>query len=337
MTGAHLRRTQAWITTGDGALSPVDRRVPDLVGDELLVECLACGVCRTDLHVIDGELPPHHATVVPGHQVVGRVVDTGPQVRTARAGDLVGIAWLRETCGSCAYCLTGRENLCASARFTGWDADGGFARHATVREAFAYPLPADTDPVRTAPLLCAGIIGYRALRRANLAPGGHLGLYGFGSSAHITAALALAGGATVSALTRGAANQELAREMGLRFVGDEAARPPDDLDSAILFAPAGGLVPVALAATKPGGTVVVAGIHLSDIPALTYEDHLFHERDLRSVTSNTRADGREFLRLAANLSLGPSVTQYAFEQVDAAVDDLRAGRASGSLVISMDS
>lgn len=327
------RGTAAWTTAARGTVALVDRPLPPLVADELLVECLACGVCRTDLHVIDHELPPHRSPVVPGHQVVGRVIGTGPAVRESAVGDLVGIAWLRETCGACEYCLTGRENLCASSRFTGYDADGGFARYAVIREPFAYALPADTDPVLTAPLLCAGIIGYRALRRANLPPGGHLGLYGFGSSAHITAALALAGGASVSAMTRGAANQALARRMPLRFVGDEASGPPDALDAAILFAPAGNLVPVALRATKPGGTVVVAGIHLSDIPALTYEEHLFHERDLRSVTSNTRADGEEFLRLAANLHLRPAVTSYGFDRVDAAVDDLRAGRSSGSLVI----
>ena len=329
------RHTEAWASTGNHNISLGELAPAEPVGDELLVECLACGVCRTDLHVIDGELPPHRSPVVPGHQVVGRVIGTGPAVRDRAVGDLVGIAWLRETCGACEYCRTGRENLCASARFTGYDADGGFARHAVIREPFAYALPAATDPVGTAPLLCAGIIGYRALRRANLPPGGHLGLFGFGSSAHLTAALALAGGASVSAMTRGAANQALARRMPLRFVGDETSRPPDALDAAILFAPVGALVPVALEATKPGGTVVVAGIHLSDIPVLGYEKHLFHERDLRSVTSNTRADGQEFLRLAANLSLRPTVTTYGFGQVDAALDDLRAGRASGSLVIDV--
>jgi len=325
--------TEAWITNGDGSVTRAERDLPAPAADEVLVDCLACGVCRTDLHVIDGELPVHRSAVVPGHQVVGRVAQTGPAVRMLRPGDLVGIAWLRGTCGACDYCLTGRENLCPSARFTGYDADGGFAGQAIVREPFAYPLPADADPVSTAPLLCAGIIGYRALRRANLPPGGHLGLYGFGSSAHITATMALADGASVSAMTRGVANRALAGRMPLRFVGDEASHPPDDLDAAILFAPAGNLVPVALEATKPGGTVVIAGIHLSDIPVLTYEEHLFHERDLRSVTSNTRADGLEFLKLAANLRLRPAVTSYGFGQVDTALDDLRSGRASGSLVI----
>jgi propanol-preferring alcohol dehydrogenase len=329
------RTDDAWVTSGDGHIGLRRREVPEPSSDEVLVAVLACGVCRTDLHVVDGELPRHRPDVVPGHQVVGQVIARGPAVRNLNSGDLVGIAWLRETCGVCRWCLTGRENLCESARFTGYDADGGFAGHALVREPFAYRLPPDTDPTATAPLLCAGIIGYRALTRAQLPPGGHLGLYGFGSSAHITAALALAAGATVSAMTRGEANRALAHTMPLRFVGDELAAPPEPLDSAIVFAPAGTLVPAALRATSPGGTVVIAGIHLSDIPALSYEEHLFHERDLRSVTANTRADGMEFLRLAGSLALLPSVTRYGFDQIDGALDDLRSGRASGSLVIEI--
>ncbi|SDZ42653.1 zinc-binding alcohol dehydrogenase family protein [Herbiconiux ginsengi] len=329
------RADDAWVTSGDGHIELRRREVPEPAGDEVLVAVLACGVCRTDLHVVDGELPRHRPDVVPGHQVVGRVIARGPGVRNLASGDLVGIAWLRETCGVCHWCLTGRENLCESARFTGYDADGGFAGHALVREPFAYRLPPDTDPAATAPLLCAGIIGYRALTRAQLPPGGHLGLYGFGSSAHITAALALSAGATVSAMTRGEANRALARTMPLRFVGEEMAAPPEPLDSAIVFAPAGTLVPAALRATRPGGTVVIAGIHLSDIPTLSYEEHLFHERDLRSVTANTRADGIEFLRLARSLALLPTVTRYGFDQVDEALDDLRSGRASGSLVIEI--
>ncbi|GAA2033991.1 zinc-binding alcohol dehydrogenase family protein [Agromyces tropicus] len=327
---------QAWTTRGDGEL--VDRRLtdPEPVGDDLVVEVLACGVCRTDLHVIDGELEPHRSPVVPGHQVVGRVAATGPAVRRTAVGDLVGIAWLRSTCGACRWCRSGRENLCPDARFTGWDADGGYADLATVSEAFAYALPPDADPVAVAPLLCAGIIGYRALRRANLPPGGRLGLYGFGSSAHLTARLAMAAGATVDAMTRGEANRRLARELGLASVGDERAAPPEPLDAAIVFAPAGDLVPIALEATVRGGTVVLAGIHMTDVPAMTYADHLFLERDLRTVTANTRADGDEFLRLALRLGIAPSATPYAFERAPQAVDDLRAGRASGSLVLVRD-
>ncbi|MFC9916990.1 zinc-dependent alcohol dehydrogenase family protein [Agromyces binzhouensis] len=326
----------AWTTVGDGRLTPSTPPEPDPAADELVVEVAACGVCRTDLHVIDGELERHRSPVVPGHQVVGLVVATGPGVRRTAVGDLVGIAWLRGTCGACRWCRSGRENLCPDAQFTGWDADGGYARYATVPEAFAYALPSDADPVAVAPLLCAGIIGYRALRRANLPPGGRLGLYGFGSSAHLTARLAMAAGASVVALTRGEANRRLARELGLDFVGDERDAPPEPLDAAIVFAPAGGLVPVALEATTRGGTVVLAGIHMTDVPSMTYADHLFLERDLRTVTANTRADGDEFLRLALRLGIGPTATPYGFERADAAVDDLRSGRASGSLVLVRD-
>ena len=328
-----MRERDAWTTRGDGTLEAARLPVPDASGDELVVDVITCGVCRTDLHVIDGELERHRSPVVPGHQVVGRVAATGPRVRRARVGDLVGIAWLRSTCGACTWCRSGRENLCPDATFTGWDADGGYASVATVPESFAYALPADADPLAVAPLLCAGIIGYRALRRANLPPGGRLGLYGFGSSAHLTARLAMAAGATVFAMTRGEANRALARELGTAFVGDERATPPEPLDAAIVFAPAGELVPVALEATARGGTVVLAGIHMTDVPAMTYADHLFLERDLRTVTANTRADGDEFLRVALRLGLRPSATPYLFERAPEAVDDLRSGRASGSLVL----
>ena len=326
----------AWTTRGDGRLDAARLPAPEPAADEVLVEVIACGVCRTDLHVIDGDLDTHASPVVPGHQVVGRVVRTGPSVVHVRTGELVGIAWLRSTCGACAWCRSGRENLCPDARFTGWDADGGYADFATVPESFAYRLPPDSDPAMIAPLLCAGIIGYRALTRANLPAGGRLGLYGFGSSAHLTARLAMARGASVSAMTRGEANRRLARELGVDFVGDEREVPPALHDAAIVFAPAGELVPLALASTVQGGTVVLAGIHMSDIPAMTYDDHLFRERDLRTVTANTRADGDAFLRLARSLSIAPEITRYPFDRADEAVDALRAGRASGSLVLARD-
>jgi alcohol dehydrogenase, propanol-preferring len=326
----------AWTTRGDGRLDAVRLPVPEPAADEVLVEVIACGVCRTDLHVIDGDLEAHASLVVPGHQVVGRVVETGSSVGRLRTGELIGIAWLRSTCGACAWCRSGRENLCPYARFTGWDADGGYADVATVPESFAYRLPPDSDPVTLAPLLCAGIIGFRALTRANLPPGGRLGLYGFGSSAHLIALLAMAQGASVSTMTRGEANRRLARELGVDFVGDEREVPPVEHDAAIVFAPAGELVPLALASTVQGGTVVLAGIHMSDIPAMTYDEHLFRERDLRTVTANTRADGDAFLRLARSLSIAPEVTRYPFDRADEAVDALRAGRASGSLVLTRD-
>jgi propanol-preferring alcohol dehydrogenase len=302
---------------------------------EALVRVLACGVCRTDLHVIDAELPSHHPGVIPGHQVVGEVTALGSGTVALKVGDLVGAAWLRRTCGACEWCRSGRENLCPFSEYNGWDADGGYAEFMAVPEAYVYPLPPGTDPVSTAPLLCAGIIGYRSLQRADLPPGGNLGLYGFGSSAHLTAQIAMAAGARIFAITRGAANQKLARDLGAVFVGDEASTPPEPLDSAIVFAPVGTIVPQALAATKRGGTVVTAGIHMTDIPAMDYQNELFNERDIRTVTANTRADGAAFLRIANNLGLTPDVTVYPFSQVDVALNDLRSGNASGSLVIAV--
>lgn len=324
---------RAWRTSpAAGVLEFAERVVPEPGADEVLVEVEACGVCRTDLHVIDQELPVRHPGVVPGHQVVGIIRGAGAAVRHLKPGDRVGVAWLHRTCGACRWCREGRENLCPSSQYTGWDVDGGYARFTTVPESFAYPLPADVDPGQIAPLLCAGIIGYRALSRANVPPGGRLGLYGFGSSAHLTAQLAMAAGAEVYALTRGEANRELARRLGLAFVGDEAASPPMPLDSAIVFAPVGALVPVALQATQRGGTVVLAGIHMSDIPVMSYEQDLFLERDLRTVTANTRADGTAFLRLAHAMRLTASITRYPFARTADAVRDLRLGAASGSLV-----
>lgn len=328
---------RAWVTGPEpGALELSDRAVPRPAADEVLIKVAACGVCRTDLHVIDQELPVHRAGVIPGHQIVGTITEAGAAVRHLHPGDLVGVAWLRRTCGECQWCREGRENLCPLSEYTGWDADGGFAEYATAPAAFTYPIPAGLPAAEVAPLLCAGIIGYRALSRANLPSGGRLGIYGFGSSAHITAQLAQAAGARIFAMTRGDANQELARRLGADFVGDATAIPPEPLDSAIVFAPAGELVPVALQATERGGTVVLAGIHMSDIPAMGYTQNLFNERDLRTVTANTRADGAAFLRLARTLRLAPTVTSYPFDKTGDAIDDLRIGTAAGSLVVTVE-
>lgn len=326
---------RAWSTTATGGvLQLAERPMPRPLSDEVLVRVEACGVCRTDLHVIDHELPVHKSAVVPGHEVVGVVTQVGEKVTLLRPGDRVGIAWLRRTCGACQWCREGRENLCLASRYTGWDEDGGYAAYATVPEAFAYLLPADADPAQFAPLLCAGIIGFRALARANLPPGGRLGIYGFGSSAHITSQLAMAAGAEVYAMTRGESNRDLARGLGAVFVGGATSTPPVLMDSIIVFAPAGELVPIALQATTRGGTVVLAGIHMSDIPPLEYGKSLFTERDLRTVTANTRADGAALLRLARALHITPTITRYPFENAGKAVADLRAGIASGSLVIT---
>lgn len=306
---------------------------------ELLVRVLACGVCRTDLHVAEGDLPVHRAGVVPGHEVVGEIVNSADVDGDAGAGGgftpgrRVGIAWLRRTCGRCRYCGRGAENLCPHSEYTGWDADGGYAEFTTVPAGYAYPLPGGYPDAELAPLLCAGIIGWRALHRAALPPGGRLALYGFGASAHLTAQIALAQGATVHVLTRSPAARELALALGAASAGAVADRPPEPVDSAILFAPAGELVPPALAGLDRGGTLAVAGIHLSDIPALNYQQHLFQERQIRSVTANTRQDGHDFLRFCAEHRLRVVTTPYPLDRADQALADLAADRVHGAAVL----
>jgi alcohol dehydrogenase, propanol-preferring len=318
----------------EGPLALDARPVPRPDDDEILIRVEACGLCRTDLHLAEGDLAPRRPGVVPGHQVVGRVVEKGSAATRFEADDRVGIAWLRRTCGQCPWCRRGAENLCPESLYTGWDADGGFAEYAVVPAAYAYALPDAIDDVRAAPLLCAGIIGYRALRRAELPPGGRLGILGFGSSAHITAQIALAQGAEVHVMTRGEGARELALSLGAAWAGGPRDMPPVTLDSAIVFAPAGDLVPVALRALGRGGTLALAGIHMSKIPALDYERDLFLERSVRSVTANTRADGEELLALAARLDLTVHTTTYSFREVDRALGDLAAGRVTGSVVIT---
>ncbi len=312
----------------------VDRAAPEPGPGELLIRVAACGVCRTDLHVTEGDLPVHRERITPGHEVVGYVTALGGGVTGWSLGDRVGIAWLRHTCGVCRYCRRGNENLCPYSTYTGWDADGGYAEQAVVPADYAYRLPAGYPDTELAPLLCAGIIGYRALLRADLPPGGRLGLYGFGASAHLCAQVALAQGATVHVLTRGAAARELALGLGAASAGEATDAPPEPLDAAILFAPAGELVPVALAALDRGGTLAVAGIHLSDIPTLNYEQHLFQERTLRSVTANTRADGHDFLAFAAEHRLAVTTTPYPLDRADDALIDLAAGRVRGAAVLT---
>jgi len=307
---------------------------------ELLLRVLACGVCRTDLHVTEGDLAPRRPAVTPGHEVVGEVAALGEGAEQAEVGgrafavgDRAGAAWLRWTDQDCTFCGRGAENLCPNSLYTGWDADGGYAEYLTVPAAYAHRLPPGYSDAELAPLLCAGIIGYHALKRAELPAGGRLGLYGFGGSAHLAAQVALAQGATVHVLTRGEQAQELARELGAASVGGPADLPPEPLDSAILFAPVGDLVLPALAALDRGGTLAIAGIYLSDIPPLNYERHLFQERQLRSVTSNTRADAREFLALAAEHKLQVTVHPYPLDSADQALRDLKAGRFDGAAVL----
>jgi alcohol dehydrogenase, propanol-preferring len=329
---------KAWVVDLPGPMSTrpllaVDRPRPEPAPGEIRIRVSTCGVCRTDLHLAEGDLAPRSPQVVPGHEVVGVVDAVGAGSTRFAVGQRAGIAWLRGTCGRCRWCRAGRENLCVAPRFTGWDADGGYAEWAVVDEAFAYELPERFDDEHAAPLLCAGIIGYRALRRTDLPPGGRLGIYGFGASAHLTAQVALAGGATVHVLTRSADARHHALELGAHSAGPADAPPPEKLDAAILFAPAGGLVPVALEALDRGGVLVLAGIHLTAVPSLDYHRHLFDEREVRSVTANTRRDGEEFLAIAANLGLTVTTTPYALAVADQALADLAADRVHGAAVL----
>ncbi len=310
-----------------------DRPDPTPAPGEVVVEVAACGVCRTDLHLAEGDLPPHRPACTPGHEVVGRVVELGAGASRFAVGDRVGVAWLRSTCGRCRFCVSGRENLCIDPRFTGWDADGGYAERVTVPEAFAYAIPDVFTDTEAAPLLCAGIIGYRALRRAAVPPGGRLGVYGFGASAHLAAQVAIHEGATVHVLTRSKAAQDLALELGAASARDAYDEPPEPLDAAVLFAPVGDLVPVALRALDRGGTLAIAGIYLSEIPPLDYERELFQERQVRSVTANTRRDGEELLGLAAQIPIRPTTTTYPLARAGDALRDLAADRVNGAAVL----
>jgi alcohol dehydrogenase, propanol-preferring len=320
---------------GDHPMQLVELEVPEPGPGQIRVRVLACGVCRTDLHVAEGDLPVHRERVVPGHEVVGIVEARGQGADRFELGDRVGLAWLATTCGVCRFCRRGAENLCLVATFTGWDHDGGYAEGVVADERYAYPLPDELADEQAAPLLCAGIVGYRALRAAAVPPGGRLGIFGFGGSAHIAAQVALAEGAEVYVATRSSEARKLAISLGATWVGDATERPPEPLDGAVLFAPVGDLVPPALSALDRGGTLAVAGIYLSDVPPLNYARHLFEERSVRSVTANTRADGEEFLRLAPRLGVVATTTPYPLERADVALSDLAAGRVVGAAVLEI--
>jgi propanol-preferring alcohol dehydrogenase len=287
--------------------------------------------------VTEGDLPRQKMPLIPGHQVVGTVDQLGPGCRLLASGQRVGIAWLRGTCGTCRFCSSGRENLCPDTRFTGYHADGGFAEYAVVREDFAYPIPDGFSDVEAAPLLCAGIIGYRSLARANPRPGCRLALYGFGSSAHVVIQIARHRGHEVYVATRGAAHRALAASLGATWVGEHPSDVPVKADSAIIFAPAGDLVPAALEKLGPGGTLAIAGIHMSGIPSLDYQKHLFFERDVRSVTCNTRADGHGLLAEAVRIPIRPHTTPYPLLDANRALQDLKADRIRGTAVLIVDS
>ena len=331
-------RMLAWAVDHPGPvdgdpLARVEKPVPEPTGAQVRVRVRVCGVCRTDLHLAEGDLAPRRFGVTPGHEIVGTVDALGPEVSRWRVGDRIGVPWLAHTCGVCRFCTSGRENLCLDPRFTGWDVDGGYAEFALVEESYAYALPDTFDDVEAAPLLCAGIIGYRALLRANLPEHGRLGIYGFGGSAHITAQIALARGARVHVMTRSTEAQALALALGATSAGDAAASPPEPLDAAILFAPVGTLVPPALSALDRGGTLAIAGIHLSNVPALDYQRHLFEERTLLSVTANTRHDGEAFLSEAARIGVRVSAVADPMDAADGALRDLRHDRVNGAAVL----
>lgn len=315
-------------------LEAVDRATPRPGPRQLLIEVLACGVCRTDLHLIDGELPDIHYPVVPGHEIVGRVVGCGRDVSEFAVGARVGVPWLGSTCGHCGYCTTARENLCGEARFTGYTLDGGFAQFVIADAGFCLPIPEQYSSVEAAPLLCAGLIGYRALTAAGDAH--NIGLYGFGAAAHLMAQICRAQGRQVFALTRPGdlAAQDFARRLGAVWAGGSDETPPEALDAAILFAPVGALVPAALAATRKGGKVVCAGIHMSDIPAFAYH-LLWGERTIQSVANLTRADGARFMKLATDVKLEVSTERFALEDANEALDRLRAGRIEGAAVLDI--
>lgn len=320
----------------NGSLERVERALPTAGSRQVRLRVTVCGVCRTDLHLVEGDLPPRRPSVIPGHEIVGIVDQVGDATSQYAIGDRVGAAWLARSCATCRFCRAGKENLCVDPTFTGWDIDGGYAQYVVVDEAFIYPIPPGFDDIHAAPLLCAGIIGYRALLRAQLPVEGRLGIYGFGGSAHLTAQIAIAQGARVHVMTRSPAARELALALGASSVGDAADTPPELLDSAILFAPVGDLVLPALAALDRGGTLAVAGIHLSNIPTLEYQRHLFQERTLCSVTANTRDDGHAFLKMASDIDMTVAVDPYPWDRADEALLALSEDRVHGAAVLVFD-
>jgi propanol-preferring alcohol dehydrogenase len=306
--------------------------VPEPIGHQVCLRVLACGVCRTDLHLVDGELPDPKLPVVPGHEIVGLVETGGPECERFQPGDRIGVPWLAATCGVCDYCLAGRENLCDSARFTGYTVDGGYATHALADERYCLPIPESYSDVEAAPLLCAGLIGYRSLKKAG--EGGRLGIYGFGAAAHIVAQVARWQGRSVFAFTRpgDAEAQAFARDLGAAWAGGSDEPAPEPLDAAIIFAPVGALVPAALRAVRKGGTVVCGGIHMSDVPSFPY-DTLWGERKVLSVANLTRADGEEFFALAPQVPVRTETTTYPLEQANEALAALRSGGLRGAAVL----
>lgn len=321
---------------GTNPLSLKDVPAPDPGPGLVRVQVRVCGVCRTDLHIVEGELPPAKHPIIPGHEVVGIVDRLGAGVPTLKEGDRVGVAWLQGTCGRCEFCVSGRENLCPRATFTGYHADGGYAEYLVVPAAFAYPIPTAFSDEEAAPLLCAGIIGYRALRLSGVKPGQRLGMYGFGASAHITIQVARHWGCPVYVCSLREEHRALARELGAVWVGGATDPPPDKLHGSIIFAPAGELVPPALRALEKGGTLALAGIHMSPIPMIDYDRDLFGERTIRSVTANTKQDGLDLLREAAAIPIRPHTQRFRLEEANRALQMLKAGTISGAGVLAVE-
>lgn len=312
-----------------------ERPVPIPQSRQVLVKIHVCGVCRTDLHVVEGELPDIRLPLIPGHQAVGIVEQVGAEVSEVKKGDRVGIAWLQGTCEQCEFCTSGRENLCLQAKFTGYQIDGGYAEYAVVPVRFAYPIPSIFSDEEAAPLLCAGIICYRALRLSGIKPGQRLGLYGFGASAHIAIQIARHWGCQVYVNSLKPEHQKLARQLGAVWVGGATDTPPDKLHGSIIFAPVGELVPPALRALERGGTLALAGIHMSPIPSLDYDRDVFGERVIRSITANTRQDGIDLLHEAAAIPIKPHTIRFPLEQANRALQELKAGTFQGAAVLTM--
>ena len=327
---ACLLRSPAPVDTNP--LAFLDVPCPDPGPGEVLVRVHACGVCRTDLHVIEGELPPRKSPVIPGHQVVGIVEKLGQGARRFPLGSRVGIPWLHSTDQTCEYCRSGKENLCDSPTFTGYTVDGGYAEYAVAPEGFVYAIPESFPDEQAAPLLCAGIIGFRSLRLTGMQRGGKLAFYGFGAAAHVAIQVARHWGIEVYAATRGAKHQQLALQLGAVWAGEATDEPPAKLDAAIVFAPAGELVPPALKALKKGGVLVLGGIHMSPIPSFDY-DLLYQERMIRSVANNTRQDGEDFLRVAAEIPIHTQVTVFPLREANRALNDLKSDRINGAAVL----
>jgi propanol-preferring alcohol dehydrogenase len=310
--------------------------VPEPAPGQILLRVHACGVCHTDLHTVEGELPDLALPIVPGHEVVATVEARAGTKTDVKVGDRVGVAWLHRTCGACEYCRRGQENLCLDARFTGYHVNGGYAEYLTADPAFVYPLPRGLSDPSLAPLLCAGIIGYRALRLCEIKPGGRLGLYGFGASAHIAIQIAVHWNCRVHVFSRSEAHRQLARRLGAVWAGQLSDTVPEPLDAGVIFAPAGFIVPQALAHLDRGATLALAGIYMSEIPPLDYEKHLYYERTIRSVTASTRQDGHELIRLAAEIPIQTTVQTYRLEDANRALHDLKTGRVNGAAVLTLE-